>query len=122
VTASSHRPFVAIVSAVGLALLIVFAITGGAGVVEDADGLMLLLAAAILVAELFPVEIRALGVGLPYAVAVSLFGGTTQFIITWLIEVTGNPAAPAWYVAGTSVITVLAMTALPETRDRVLED
>ena len=56
-TASSHRPFVAIVSAVGLALLFVFAITGGAGVVDDADGLMLLLAAAILVAELFPVEI-----------------------------------------------------------------
>ena len=31
---------------------------------------------AVVKAELFPVEIRALGVGLPYAIAVSLFGGS----------------------------------------------
>ena len=53
----SHRPFVAAVSAIGLALLVVFAIGGAADVVDQADGLLLLLAAAILVAELFPVEI-----------------------------------------------------------------
>jgi MFS family permease len=79
-------------------------------------------ASIVAVPELLPRGIRATGMSIAYAVGVSLFGGTTQFIITWLIEVTGNPAAPAWYVAGTSVITVLAMTALPETRDRVLED
>jgi MFS family permease len=79
-------------------------------------------ASIVAVPELLPRGIRATGMSIAYAVGVSLFGGTTQFVITWLIEVTGNPAAPAWYVAGTSVITVLAMTALPETRDRVLED
>jgi hypothetical protein len=42
--------------------------------------------------------------------------------VTWLIGATGNPAAPAWYVAGTSVITAIAMMALPESRARVLED
>src|SRR5829696_5801176 len=55
-SASPHRPFVAAVSIVGLALLAVFAIGGAAEVVEQADGLFALLAAAILVAELFPVE------------------------------------------------------------------
>lgn len=81
-------------------------------------------AAASLVAipELLPRGIRATGMSIAYAVGVSLFGGTTQFIITWLIGVTGNPAAPAWYVAATSVITALAMLAMPESRDHALED
>jgi MFS family permease len=80
--------------------------------------------AATLVAipELLPRGIRATGLSIAYAVGVAIFGGTTQFIVTWLIAATGNPAAPAWYVAGTSVIPVLAMLALPESRDRVLED
>ena len=54
---TSHRPFVAAVSLTGLVLLAAFAVTGGAEVLDQADGLLLLLAAAILVAELFPVEI-----------------------------------------------------------------
>ena len=32
-----------------------------------------------------------------YAVAISIFGGSTQFVITALIKWTGNPLAPAWY-------------------------
>jgi len=57
VPATPHRPFVAAVSVVGLALLAVFAIADGGRVLDEADGLMLMLAVAILVAELFPVEI-----------------------------------------------------------------
>jgi diguanylate cyclase (GGDEF)-like protein len=52
-----HRPFVATVSIVGLAVLAAFVLLDGAEVVENADGLFWLLALAILVAELFPVEI-----------------------------------------------------------------
>ena len=54
---SSHRPFVAAVSVAGLAVLAWFAVSGAADVVDRADGLLVLLAVAILVAELFPVEI-----------------------------------------------------------------
>jgi diguanylate cyclase len=57
VAPSSHRPFVAVVSLTGLALLIAIAIGGAQELIDDIDGLLLLLAAAILVAELFPVEI-----------------------------------------------------------------
>ena len=35
---------------------------------------------AVVKAELFPVEIRALGVGLPYAITVSVFGGSAEYI------------------------------------------
>ncbi|MFY4775331.1 MFS transporter [Metabacillus sp. RGM 3146] len=39
---------------------------------------------AIVKAELFPTEIRALGVGFPYGVTVAIFGGTAEFIALWL--------------------------------------
>ena len=35
---------------------------------------------AIVKAELFPSQIRALGVGLPYAITTALFGGTAEYI------------------------------------------
>jgi MHS family alpha-ketoglutarate permease-like MFS transporter len=38
---------------------------------------------AVVKAELFPTHIRALGVGLPYAVSVSIFGGTAESIALW---------------------------------------
>ena len=52
---------------------------------------------AVVKAELFPVEIRALGVGLPYAVAVSLFGGSAPFIGLWLKSI-GHESWFYWYV------------------------
>ena len=39
---------------------------------------------AIVKAELFPAEIRALGVALPYALANTIFGGTAEYIALWL--------------------------------------
>ena len=54
---TSHRPFVAAVSLAGLLVLAAFVVTDAADVLDQADGLLLLLALAILVAELFPVEI-----------------------------------------------------------------
>jgi MFS family permease len=79
-------------------------------------------ASIVAIPELLPRGIRATGMSIAYAVGVSLFGGTTQFAITWLIATTGNPAAPAWYMAATSVVAIVAMWALPESRDRALED
>ena len=77
-------------------------------------------ASLVTMTELLPRSIRAVGMSIAYAVGVALFGGTTQFVITWLIATTGNPASPAWYVAGSSIICALAMLALPEGRDRAL--
>ena len=38
---------------------------------------------AVVKAELFPAHVRALGVGLPYAVALAVFGGSTEFLALW---------------------------------------
>lgn len=65
-------------------------------------------------AELLPRHIRAFGVSFSYAVGVGVFGGSTQFVVTWLIDVTGNPAFPAWYVVGTSSIAAVAIYFLPK--------
>ena len=49
-------------------------------------------------AEQFPVRQRSTGLALAYNIAVMLFGGFAQLIVTWLIGVTGTPLAPAYYV------------------------
>ena len=54
---------------------------------------------AVVKAELFPVEIRALGVGLPYAIAVSIFGGGAEYIALWFKSI-GHEAWFYWYVTG----------------------
>lgn len=54
---------------------------------------------AIVKAELFPTEIRALGVGLPYAFTVAIFGGTAEFIALWLKNI-GHESLFYYYVAG----------------------
>jgi Major Facilitator Superfamily. len=52
---------------------------------------------AVVKAELFPVEIRALGVGLPYAVAVSLFGATAEVVALGFKKL-GMESGFYWYV------------------------
>jgi MFS family permease len=74
-------------------------------------------ASLVSVPELMPIALRSTGVSLVYAIGTTLFGGTTQFVITWLLAVTHNPVAPAYYLAATSVVSLVAMMMLPETRD-----
>jgi MFS family permease len=71
--------------------------------------------------ELLPKRARAVGFSVSYALGVAIFGGSTQFVIAWLIHATGNPVAPAWYVIVTSLATLGAVLALPETRGRAIE-
>lgn len=54
---------------------------------------------AVVKAERFRAHIRALGVGLPYALTVSLFGGTAEYLALWLKNI-GHEALYYWYVAG----------------------
>jgi len=75
-------------------------------------------AALAAMTELFPNEVRASGVSISNAVAVSVFGGTTQYVIAWLIGTSGNALAPAYYVILTSAISLWAMFQLPETFNR----
>lgn len=71
--------------------------------------------AILSLAEVFPVQVRATGMSLVYAVGVAVFGGFGQFIVTWLIAATGSPIAPAWYVIACCMATLLALRGTPET-------
>lgn len=73
--------------------------------------------ATVLVAitESLPQQVRAGALGLIYALAISVFGGSTQFIVAWLTRLTGDPLAPAWYMIGGVVIGLLAIMLMPET-------
>ncbi len=70
--------------------------------------------------ESLPAAIRSGGVATIYAVAIAIFGGTTQYCVTWLIKVTKNPEAPAWYWAGAAVVGLAAMLCIQETAPRKL--
>ena len=64
---------------------------------------------AIAKAEIFPVHIRALGVGLPYALTIALFGGSSEYVALWL-KSHGHESYFYWYVSaaiGVSLVTYL---------------
>jgi MFS transporter, MHS family, alpha-ketoglutarate permease len=68
-------------------------------------------------AELFPADIRALGVGLPYAVAVALFGGTAEFVALKLKDI-GHESWFFWYVTAAIAVSLVVYISMPETRDQ----
>jgi MFS family permease len=80
-------------------------------------GISTLSSATIIVAvtESLPRGVRSTGIALIYALSISVFGGSTQFAVAWLIRATGNPLAPAWYMFCGVVIGILALLQLPET-------
>ena len=72
---------------------------------------------AVVKAELFPTHVRALGVGLPFAVTVALFGGTAEYVALWL-KSAGHETWFYWYVAASVALSLAVYTLMPETRDR----
>ncbi|TDD91204.1 MFS transporter [Saccharopolyspora karakumensis] len=69
---------------------------------------------AIVKAELFPTNIRALGVGLPYALTVAIFGGTSEFVALWLKQA-GMENVFFYYVSGCVLISLLVYLRMRET-------
>lgn len=70
---------------------------------------------AVLLVELFPTRVRYTASALTYNLAYAVFGGTAPFIATFLIEITGDPLVPAYYLAVASLIAFVAAWTLPET-------
>jgi MFS family permease len=113
-------PRIALVAAIYPAFLLLVTVTT-TGILVFVTALLTLLgilstaAALTALTEAFPNEARCSGLAISYAISVSVFGGTTQFIIAWLIGTTGDRLSPAYYVILTSVIGLWAMFKLPET-------
>lgn len=68
----------------------------------------------VALAESLPKSIRGGAFATIYALSIAAFGGTCQLVIRWLIHVTGNPMAPAWYLLAATVIGQAAMMLIPE--------
>jgi len=80
------------------------------------SGLQALIASMTMlgISESLPSSLRSGAFGIIYAVGAAVFGGSTQFVIKWLIDLTGSPLAPAWYLTGALVIGGSAMMAMRE--------
>ena len=97
---SSGSPLVFVATS---ATLIAFhAISSGAGI--------------ILIPLIFPAIVRTAGLSISYALGVTIFGGTAQFVFTWIIGATGDKSSWVWYVIVMSVISLIAtiLLRLPE--------
>jgi len=70
---------------------------------------------AVVKAELFPTAVRATGVGLPYAVTVSIFGGTAESIALWFKSI-GHENWFYFYLTGVIAASLVVYTMMRDTR------
>ena len=62
-----------------------------------------------LLPELFPTNVRYTGISISIGLAQMIFGGTSPFINSYLVQMTGNPVAPALWVMAVAAISGVAM-------------
>lgn len=72
-------------------------------------------ASLISVTESLPHRARSGSLSILYALSISIFGGSAQFIVAWLTRLTGNPLTPAWYMIGGVIVGFIALRFMPET-------
>jgi MHS family alpha-ketoglutarate permease-like MFS transporter len=109
----------------GLATLCTVPImTGLAGAANPVVACVLIMAALAIVslytsisglikAEMFPVEVRALGVGLSYAVANAIFGGSAEYVALWFKQA-GMEQNFYWYVTVMCLISFVVAVRMPD--------
>jgi MHS family alpha-ketoglutarate permease-like MFS transporter len=76
---------------------------------------------AVVKAELFPGQVRALGVGLPYALTTAIFGGTAEYIALWFKKA-GHENWFYWYVTICIFISLLVYIGMNDTKRHSLID
>ncbi len=72
-----------------------------------------------MVPELFPKHVRTTGLSVVFGLGISILGGFSQFFVTWLLHVTGNSMAPAWFLM---VVMSLSTVVLFWIKDRTHDD
>jgi MHS family alpha-ketoglutarate permease-like MFS transporter len=70
---------------------------------------------AVVKAELFPASVRALGVGLPYALTVAIFGGSAEYIALWLKKA-GHESYFSYYISAAIFVSLLVYVFMKDTR------
>jgi MHS family proline/betaine transporter-like MFS transporter len=74
-----------------------------------------------ILAEMFPTRVRYTALSVSYGFAVVLFGGFAPLISTWLVNVTGNPLTPAFYVMTGGALSAIAILSMKEYANAPLE-
>lgn len=72
---------------------------------------------AVVKAELFPAEVRTLGVALPYAIANTLFGGTAEYVALWFKK-EGREEGFYWYVTAMIALSLVVYVTMREPKRR----
>jgi MFS transporter, MHS family, alpha-ketoglutarate permease len=70
---------------------------------------------AVVKAELFPTKVRATGVGLPYAVTVSIFGGTAESIALWFKSI-GHETWFYYYLTSVIAVSLVVYVTMRDTK------
>jgi MHS family alpha-ketoglutarate permease-like MFS transporter len=76
---------------------------------------------AVVKAELFPTEVRATGVGVPYALTVSIFGGTAESIALSFKQA-GHESYFYYYLTGCIALSLLIYATMRDTKQTSLID
>ncbi|MFK0686207.1 MFS family transporter [Ochrobactrum sp. BD67] len=69
----------------------------------------------IVKAELFPAEVRALGVGFSFAIANAIFGGSAEYVALWFKQ-QGMESGFFWYVTVIMAIVFIVSVFMPDPR------
>ena len=94
VASGSPLAFIVVIGA----LMSLHAMSGAAGI--------------ILIPRIFPAAVRTSGLSIAYASGVTLFGGTAQFVFTWIIGATGDKLSWVWYIIAMGVLSFGATLAI----------
>ena len=73
-------------------------------------------------AELFPSKIRASATSISYNIPYAIFGGTAPMVSVWLISVTDNPEAIAYYLMAVSLLSFIVALGVTETGGKALKN
>ena len=111
----------------GLATLATIPILSALSTIKDPVTAFFLITAALAIvsfytsisglvkAELFPAEVRALSVGLSYAIANAIFGGSAEYVALWFKSI-GHESSFFWYVTVMVAISFIAALIMPDSR------
>ncbi len=72
-------------------------------------------------AELFPTKVRFTALSIGYGMSVTLFGGCAPFIAEYLISVTGNPVAPAYFLIFAAIISTVTLALMKDRTNAPLD-
>ena len=72
------------------------------------------------IAEIFPTRVRSTWMSTGYSLAVAIFGGFAPYIATKLIELTGSPISPTYYLIAAAIVSTLVILRLRETAHEAL--